>query len=488
MKLLAGRRASRQPGSKPPTVGGLPLVGPVARLSRDPLGFMKGMVTAGPMVRVQLGARDMYFLNHPDLIQEALVARADEFIKEGMGTERLGPLAGNGLPHIDGEPWSRARKMMRPGFTQRTLKAQAEVMVDSVEAELQSWERVADTGQPIDLGSALAKVTMAVLTSTIFGFSLSDDERETLDRDFAAFNSWINWRLWTPGFPEWSPLPGKAKGEAALQRIDALLYRLMDERKREPDKHDDLLAMLVNARSEDDGSMFTDSDMRDHAMNLLFAGHETTAVTTTWTLALLERHPAWEERVLAEVDAVLGDRRPSFDDWQKLKVVLACFEEAMRMYPPAFINGRSAAADCELGGYPVPKGTMVMFNVVGAHHHPDFWPAPESFDPTRFLDGNDKGRHLGSYFPFGIGQRACIGRHMGTVEAVLTLAMIFQRYRLRLKEGTTLDPKIRMSIQFKDGPQMCVSRRSGLTLAPRADADGPAEPPSPAAQTNGDAA
>lgn len=450
---------------KPPATAGVPVLSTVAQLMSNPIGFMKKMDAVAPIVRVRLGATEVYFVNHPDLIKEVLVTRDEEFCKAGMGKQRLDPLAGDGLSQIEGPEWSRARKMMRPGFTQRSLAKMSEKMVAAIGEHLDTWEPRVAAGEPINLSSELAELTMSVLTSTIFGHSLSLEDRKVLDRDFADANYWMNWRLWTPGLPEWMPLPGKRKGMAAMARIDSVLENLISQRRARPELYDDLLSMLVNAESEDDGSVFDAKQIRDHAMNLLFAGHETTAITSTWALALMQQHPEWEERALKEVDEVLGGRLPSFEDWQRLPVVKACWEEAMRMYPPAFINGRTAVGDCELGGYFVPKGTMVMLNVVGTHYHPEFWDNPEKFDPARFLNDRDKSRHMCAYYPFGVGARMCIGKYMGTVEAVLAISMIYQRYRLVLDAGAGIEPKIKMSIQFKDGPRMRVEHRAPVVQA-----------------------
>lgn len=448
---------------KPPQVPGLPVIGTVAKLMKDPVSFMKRMDQIGPVARVSFGLREMYFVNHPDLVNEVLVARPEEFPKGGTFRERLGPLGGEGLPHIEGHTWSRARKMMRPGFTQRALAAMSEKMVECIEDHLRSWAPKAESGETIDLASEFEMLTMSVLTSTIFGHSLSLNERRKLAYDFKDFERWINWRLWTPGLPERVALPGKRTGEAAYARIDSLLVRLIGERKGQPEAYDDLLSMLVNAKSEDDGSTFSYEQIHDHALNLLFAGHETTAITSTWALALLQQHPTWDERVMREVDEVLGGRKPTFSDWQRLPTVKASWEEAMRMYPPAFINGRTAQSDCQLGGYHVPAGTMVMLNVVGTHYHPDFWDHPDQFDPDRFLGDKAKSRHMCAYYPFGMGQRMCIGRHMATVEAILAIAMIYQRYRLVLDAGAGIKPQVKMSIRFEDGPRMRIEPRASST-------------------------
>jgi cytochrome P450 len=445
---------------KPPAMPGVPVLSTVSQLMRNPIGLMKRMDAIAPIVRVRLGVRDVYFVNHPDTIRDVLVTRVDEFSKGGMGKDRLEPLAGDGLPQLDGAEWTRARKMMRPGFTHGSLAKMSEKMVAAIGEHLDSWNPTVAAGEPINLSSQFNQLTMSVLCSTIFGHSLSMEERKALNHDFGLANRWINWRLWTPGLPEWAPLPGKRAGAPAMARIDRMLAELIEQRRGRPDQYDDLLSMLVNARSEDDDSVFDTKAVRDHAMNLLFAGHETTAITSTWALTLMQQHPEWEERALGEVDQVLGARTPTFEDWQRLPVVKACWEEAMRMYPPAFINGRTAVSDCELGGYFVPKGTMVMLNVVGTHYHPEFWDGPERFDPGRFLDERDKSRHTCAYYPFGVGPRMCIGKFMGSVEAVLAIAMIYQRYRLVLDAGAGIEPTIKLSIQFKDGPRMRVEHRA----------------------------
>lgn len=443
---------------RPPEVPGLPVIGVIPQLARDPIGFMVSLPQMGPLVRARVGPKEMYFVNEPDLVGEVCVTRPEEFTKGGEYTKRLEPMVGQGLPHIDGPVWKRARRMMNPMFSRRRLESVSDTMVAAIAEQLDGWAPHADSGEPIDLSFELGLMTMNVLCSTVFGESIQPAAREQIGRDFVCSNSWISWRIWTPGWPEWGPLPYRRKGEAALARTEATLLDMIRERRSNPGQGD-MLSLLVEARFEDDGSGFSEKEIRDHAMNLLFAGYETTAVTSAWTLALLEQHPAWEERVVAEVDEVLGGKPPRFEDWPKLKVTKAAWEEAMRLYPPAFINGRVAVRDCELGGYAIPAGAMVMLNVIGAHHHPGFWDDPERYDPGRFLDERAASRHRWAFFPFGVGPHTCIASNMGTIEAVFGLAMLFQRYRLALMAGTDVKPKVRMSVQFADGPRMRVERR-----------------------------
>jgi cytochrome P450 len=436
----------------PPLVPGLPVVGVLPRLAREPLEFMESLDRVGPLVRARFGPMTLYFVNHPDLAGEVQVARVDEFVKAGPHKERLRPLLGDSLPVADGDPWRRRRRLMNPMFSLKRLSGLSGLMTDTIAARLDSWTELVESDRSLDLSRELATLAMQVLATSMFSRSLSDEERDQLGQDFRFVTAYVNLRIWTPGLPEWVPMPREHSGEAALDRIEQVIRRVVADRRRDPGG-DDLLALLLEAR-DDDGAPLSDVELRDELMALLFGGHETTATTVTWTFAMLEQHPEIEARVRREIDDVLGDRTPGMEDWPKLKYTKAAWEEAMRMFPPAFTNGRTAAHDCELGGYFVPAGAMVMLNVYGTHHHPDFWEHPHRFNPDRMLGERAAERHKWAHYPFGLGPRHCIGANMGNMEALYLIAMIMQRFRLSLEPGADIRPTARMSIQPRRGLPM----------------------------------
>jgi cytochrome P450 len=256
------------------------------------------------------------------------------------------------------------------------------------------------------------------------------------------------------------PLPFERRGRHGLDNIERELYRMIDERTQAggDDRDDrDLLEALIGASA--DGSRFDRQELRDHAINLMFAGHETTAATLVWALVLLEQHPQWTERAIAEIESHVGSRPPTYDDMQRLEVTRACWEEALRIAPPGVVAPRSAATDAVLGSYRVPAGRIVLINYVAIQSHPDFWHEPAVYNPGRFLGPEAGPRRQRAQMPYGLGPRACVGALMGQMEGMFTIIRLLQRYRLTVVPGGSLRTTMRGTIHYKDGPRMLVHRR-----------------------------
>ena len=426
---------------------------PMVRLIRDPIGFMTMAAEFGPLVRWRLGPRELFFANHPDLVGEILSVRSSEFVMAGSYRDRIHPFLGStGLALLDGPPHMRARRLMNPLFTRKQVAGFAGIIVDTINEKLETWDGKA--GEPFDLGEEMTALTMNVLLAAVFSSSIPPGERTSVTRDFAVGNAWMTWRILTDGLPEWVPGPYHRKGGASAQRLHEMVRRLITARRADPERHD-LLSLLLSARFDDDTPL-SDLEIQDHVMNFLFAGHDTTAVSLTWTLALLARHPDWQREARAEIEQVIGDREPTSEDWRDLKVLRACWDEAMRLYPPGFMVGRVADADCDLAGFRVPAGSPVIANLVAVHRHPDFWADGDRYDPGRFLDGAAEGRHRWAYMPFGVGPKTCIGGAMATMDALLFLALALRRFQYSVLR----DPKPKIGVVLRvDGPDICVRRQ-----------------------------
>jgi cytochrome P450 len=256
------------------------------------------------------------------------------------------------------------------------------------------------------------------------------------------------------------PLPATIRFRKARARLDATIYRLIDERRRTPTDRGDLLSMLLVAQdTEGDGGGMSDIQLRDEAMTIFLAGHETTANALTWTLYLLSQHPDVEARVHAEVDAALGDRLPAADDLALLPYTRMVLAESMRLYPPAWIVGRRALAPFEAAGYTIPARSIVLACQYVMHRDPRWFPDPERFDPERFAPDRHADRPRFAYFPFGGGPRVCIGEQFAWMEGVLALATIAQRWRLRLVPGHAVALQPIITLRPKFGMRMTVERR-----------------------------
>ncbi len=237
--------------------------------------------------------------------------------------------------------------------------------------------------------------------------------------------------------PVWVPTPTHLRLRRVVRQLDAIIYGFIRQRRQTGARGDDLLSLLLHARDEEGGGRMTDRQLRDEAMTLFLAGHETTALVLSWAWYLLARHPEAEDRLVAELREVLGGRAPTLEDLPRLRYAEGVIHESMRLYPPAYIIGREALRDCEVGGYAVAKGTTLLMNVWAVQRDPRFWDRPEEFRPERWCDGETKKLPHYAYLPFGGGPRICIGNTFALIETVLVLAVLATRWRFRVQPGYT---------------------------------------------------
>jgi cytochrome P450 len=291
---------------------------------------------------------------------------------------------------------------------------------------------------------------MEVVAEVLFGASVGPAEvhlvREAMEtiNEFLASSPEAMLQI-----AEWVPTPRNARVRRAIGQIDALIYGII-ARRRAGEQRDDLLGTLLAAQDED-GANMSDRQLRDEAVTLFLAGHETTALLLAHTLYLLSKHPAIERRLLAEIDEVLGGRRPTAADVKTLPYTDRVLKEVMRLYPPAWTTGREAAESFELRGYTIPQGAQILLSQWVVHRDPRWFPNPEGFDPDRWEPERAAGLPKFAYFPFGGGPRVCIGNHFAMTEATLILAMVLQRFRLELLPGQRLLLKPSVTLRQK-GP------------------------------------
>jgi cytochrome P450 len=259
--------------------------------------------------------------------------------------------------------------------------------------------------------------------------------------------------------PLWVPTASNRRLRRAIKRLDEILYRIIRERRAQKTDRGDLLSLLLHARDEDDGSGMTDLQVRDEAMTLFLAGHETTALTLSWAWYLLAQHPQAEQKLWTEIDSVLGGRAPTVDDWPRLKYAEMIGLESMRLYPPAYVIGREAIMDCVIGDYHVPRGTTLLMPQWVVHRDPRFWPEPDQFRPERWGEERIKSLPKFAYFPFGGGPRICIGNQFAMMEMVLILATIAQKFRFRLDPATTVTPRALFTLRPVPGIPGVIERR-----------------------------
>ncbi|HJQ34581.1 MAG TPA: cytochrome P450 [Pyrinomonadaceae bacterium] len=396
------------------------------------------------------------FLYHPDHIEYVLASGSKNFIKAAtMRSPFFRRIAGNGLVSSEGDFWRRQRRLAQPAFHRDRVEAYARTMVGFAEGMLDAWGE----GRVLDAHEEMLLLTQRVVAQTLFSTDVADDSgeiAEALGRIVRPFGSQttLKWIL-----DNRLPTPGHLRFNRDVRRIDRFVYRLIEERRASGVDTGDLLSMLLRAQDED-GSQMTDQQLRDELMTIFLAGHETTAVALTWAWVLLAQNPEAEAALHAELDEVLaGGRAPSLADLPRLRYADWVVREAMRLYPPAWATGREAVRECEVGGFRVQKGTQVIAYQWVVQRDPRWFKDPLAFRPERWGEEEISRIPRYAYFPFGGGPRLCIGNYFATMEAVLVLATIARRFRLRLVHGRAVEPFPAVSLRPKDGVRMKVEKR-----------------------------
>jgi cytochrome P450 len=461
-----------RPGKLPPGPPESFLLGHTLPYLRDEIGYLTNAVREyGDLVRLRLGNLPYYIVVNPEHLEYILRTHADNFMKDEL-TRWLIPLVGQGLLTSEGAFWRRQRRLIRPAFQLQEIQRYATVMVDHTERMLAGWR----DGQVRNIHEDMMVLTLGIVAKTLFDAELEGEAKivgESIETVMKYFMSPMRWF----GIREILPLPSTLRYRRAINRIDEMIYGFI-RRRRESD-HDpgDLLSHLLAARDDTEGEGMTDRQLRDEAVTLLLAGHETTALALFYAFYLLALSPEADRRLAAELDQVLEGRAPSAADVPNLKYTEWVIRETMRLYPPAWGIGRQALANCEIGGYSVPKGTQLFLVIWLVHRDKRWFPDPETFQPERW--DHDLIKHLPrcAYFPFGDGARVCIGNHFALMEAVLLLAAIAQKYHLRLEPGQTLELVPSITLRPRHGVHMRLGARQAREPAsfdPREDHASPA--------------
>jgi cytochrome P450 len=419
------------------------------------LGFLTRIARQyGDVTWFRLGRRPCILINHPDLIENVLVKNNRNFIKP-FAFQFTRPVLGNGLLTSEGEFWKRQRRLAAGAFRGDRISGYGPDMVAATVRMLDTWQ----DGQTRDIHADMMQVTLDIVATTLFGADVTDQSHEideSLRSVLRAFGASFN-RM--APLPSWFPMLGKRRARAAVRGLNGVVQRLIDERRRDSQPRNDLLSMMLNARDEDDGSQMTDLQLADEARTFLLAGHETTALTLSWSFYLLANHPQAQAQLQTELQSVLGDRLPEVADIPRLKFAEQIVLEAMRLYPPAFMIGREPLADCELGGYTIPAGTTIFMSPWVMHHDERFYERPERFEPERWVGERAAALPKMAYFPFGGGPRICIGNTFAMMESVLLLTTIVQGWSLRLVADHPIKLSPVLTLRPRYGIKVVVSKR-----------------------------
>lgn len=457
-----------QRAATPPSSPGKPFVGHLLDFRRNPTKLLSDLARKhGDIVHFKLGPQDIYLLNHPDYVKDVLVTNNRNFVKS-RGLEMAKKFLGESLLTSEGEFHRRQRRLAQPAFHRQRINAYANVMTGHAERTRERWS----DGETLEVWQEMMRLTLAIVGKTLFDADVESEAPEigkALTDVMQLFE-----RITNPlsGLLDKLPLPSNIRWLKAKARLDATIYRVINERRASGKDRGDLLSMLLLAQDEEgDGGSMTDQQLRDEAMTLFVAGHETTANALTWTWYLLSQHPDVEARLHTEVDSVLSGALPTAADVSRLPYTEMVFAESMRLYPPAWTLGRRVLTDHQIAGYVVPGDAIVLMSPWVMHHDSRFFPDPFKFDPERWtLEARDS-RPKFSYFPFGGGPRVCIGEQFAWMEGALLIATIAQQWRLRLAPGQRVEPKAMITLRPRFGMRMIVETRQQAPSEKQFDAD-----------------
>jgi cytochrome P450 len=424
---------------------------------RDPLKFLTRLAREhGDIVHFRLGPQHALLLNHPELVRDALVTRGDHFHK-GRALQRSKRLLGEGLLTSEGEYHRRQRRLAQPAFHRRRVESYGAVMVEYAARNSGHWH----DGETRDIAHEMMRLTLSIVGKTLFD---ADVESEADEIGHALTEMLELFQLLLLPYSEYLerlPLPANRRFARARAKLDSVIYRIIDERRANSADRGDLLSMLLLAEDEEGatGGM-SNEQIRDEALTIFLAGHETTANALAWTWYLLAQHPEAEAKLHAELDAVLeGGRLPAVEDLPRLRYTEMILAESMRLYPPAWVVGRLAVKEYAIGDHVAQPGTLILTSQYVMHRDPRFFPDPLRFDPERWTVEAKEARPQYSYFPFGGGARRCIGEGFAWMEGTLLVAAIARRWRMRLVPGHPVVEHPRMTLRPKHGVHMKLEDR-----------------------------
>ena len=452
----------RQEEIEPQGTKGYPFIGNLLDIaSSKRLDWLQSLTNKhGDVAKFRLLKRDVYLVNHPDLVREILTNKSHIYTKKSLGFKIVKVVLGESTFTAMGETWERKRRLAQPSFHKKRIANLATIMTDTIEEMLDEWEMICDKKQTINIADAMMRLTLKVVVKALFSTALSKDEIQTVADVFTPLLKGTNTRMSYPiKFFYELPLASNTAYQGYIDQLDEIIFRIIKERRASTEKPLDLLQMLMDAHDEETGKPLTDQELRDEAMTIFIAGHETTANAMSWLWAILSEKKDIREKIEQEIEEVLGKRTPTAMDFPSLTYSLQAFKETLRLYPPVPILPRRIEQDDVLGNYRIKRGGEVFFSPYLLHRHPDFWNDPEVFDPLRFTKEAQKQQHIFAYLPFGGGPRICLGNNFAMMEAVFILAMTTQRFRLNVLPNTKIEPFVSIVTRPKNGVPVTLERR-----------------------------
>jgi len=441
-------------------IEGHPLWGSLQDLRNDSLGFFDRAAASGDIVSFRLAHRRVFGVHHPDLVKQVLLTDYENYVKKGIYT-RLRPVFRKGLITSMGSLWKQQRRTIQPMFSRKNMETLVAIIEEQVCRFRDDLLKKSERKEPIDLFEEMLQVTLNIVTATMFSSDVSEKHAE-VSKHVYFLNTYITKLLYSLSPPmKWLPTKMNRQYRASMQALDAIILDLVEKRRRENKPGTDLLGMLLTSTDPETGEHMSVEQVRDEAVTMFIAGHETTATALTWTFYLMNKHPEVNAKVQAEADRVVPEdgRGMNFEQIQQLGYLEQVFNESLRFKPAVTVLYREVVQDRELGGMSLRKGDAVYVSPYISNRNPAFWKDPDQFDPDRFADKTDAHTNKFLYFPFGAGPRACIGSRFATLEAQMILGILGRALTLQSDDPTEAVPEPLVTMKPRDPLMMDVVAR-----------------------------
>jgi cytochrome P450 len=408
------------------------------------------------------GLKQAIVSTDPAVIQHVLKTNAENYQKSEIQVKRMGHFLGKGLLTTHGEAWRTQRRLIQRGFERKQLEILSTIMQDSLAESLREFDQQASLG-PVDIYPQFMKMTFSMVAKSLFGAQLKGEDIELVSHTIATVQEFIVRQTIQPYLNPWFAVSGDLRRHEEMRvRADGILLEYIRKRRGQEPGHD-LLQILMDARYSD-GHGMSDELVLSESMQLLVAGHETSSNALSWLLYLLSTRPDCLERLRQEFYSVLGDGSLRYGDVAKFEFGTQVILEALRLYPPFWMVDRMAVADDSVGDLAIPRGSMVIVFIHGAHHAARYWADPESFDPERFTKANEKLHTPFTHLPFGAGPRGCIGGNYAVLQILMILSELLRRYDLQLTPGQTIEPRPMVILRPENGIRMTFTRKQASDL------------------------
>jgi cytochrome P450 len=412
-------------------------------------------------VRLDLGFFRPYLLTQPQHVQHVLRDNAANYVREGMMWKPFRRLVGNGIGG-EGRGWEFSRKVLQPVFSGRSIAAITDEMGEAITEAVDDLERRNKPDRPVDAGREMTRFVQIAIIRVFFGNRISLNDADRLGDAIRTATLSLGSRMLLPFVPHAIPLPGDGPFMRAVRTVDEVMLPIIQEARRGPANGDDVISLLLRARSET-GEPLTDRQIRDDVVSLFVAGSESTAVALTWLWVALDKNPQVATRLHEEVEGVVGGERPGRSHVRKLTYTKLVLQELMRVYSVGWIVPRTAAGDDVIAGIMIKKGATILISPYLTHRLATVWRDPDVFDPERFLPERVASRHRFSYLPFGVGPHQCLGSNFFMVEAQLIVAAMLTRFRPVLRSSTPIDPQVVLTLRPRQRVEIALRPSNGTS-------------------------